>query len=72
MLGDVSPSVCSPEQETPTQLVSAVAEEDVVAPVGSRSVLRQQPLSSAPSGILAVLLARRRWEYGQRTVVFSF
>ena len=34
MLGDVSPSVCSPEQGTPTQLVSAVAEEDVIAPVG--------------------------------------
>ena len=34
MLGDVSPSVCSLEQGTPMQLVSAVTEEDVVAPVG--------------------------------------
>ena len=37
---------------------------------GSRSVFRQQPLPVfRPSGILAVLLAGRRWEYGQRTVV---
>ena len=28
------PSVCSPEQGTPTQLMPAVAEEDVIAPVG--------------------------------------
>ena len=34
MLGDVSPSVCSPEQGTPTQLVPAVTEEDLIAPVG--------------------------------------
>ena len=40
MLGDVSPSVCSPEQGTPTQLVSVVAEEDVITPVG-------EPISSS-------------------------
>ena len=34
MLGDVSPSVCSPEHGTLTQLVPAVAEEDIIVPVG--------------------------------------
>ena len=34
VLGDVSPSVCSPKHGTPTQLVSAVADEDVIVAVG--------------------------------------
>ena len=34
VLGDVSPSVCSPEQGKPTQLVSVVAADDVIMPVG--------------------------------------
>ena len=34
VLGDVSPSVCSPQHGTPTQRVSAVADEDVIVPVG--------------------------------------
>ena len=33
-VGDVSPSVCSPERGTPTQLVSVIAEDDVITPVG--------------------------------------
>ena len=33
-MGEVSPSVCSPERGTPTQLVSVVAEDDVITPVG--------------------------------------
>ena len=45
MLGDVSPSVCSPEQGTPTQLVSEFAEEDVIVPVG-------EPISSSAPAIL--------------------
>ena len=31
---DVTPSVCSPEHGTPRQLVSVVAEDDVITPVG--------------------------------------
>ena len=34
VLGDVSPSVCSPKHGTPTQLVSVFADEDVIVPVG--------------------------------------
>ena len=34
VLGDVSPLVCSPKHGTPTQLVSAVADDDVIVPVG--------------------------------------
>ena len=34
VLGDVSPSVCSPERGTPTQLVSMVAEDDVITQMG--------------------------------------
>ena len=47
MLGDSLPSVCSPEQGTPTQLMPAVTEEDVIALVG-------EPISSvstAPAGL---------------------
>ena len=67
MLGDVSPSVCSPEQGTPTQLVSAVAEEDVIAPVG-------EPIgsSSTAPAILPPLPGFSTMGYGQRTFMFSF
>ena len=34
VLGDVSPSVCSPERGTPTQLVSVANEDDVIMSVG--------------------------------------
>ena len=47
----------SPEQGTPTQLVPAVTEDDVITPGGGgwRSVRRQRPLPVfRPSGILAV------------------
>ena len=34
MLGDTSSSVCSPDPGSPTQILPAVEEEDVIAPVG--------------------------------------
>ena len=34
VLGDISPSVCSPKHGTLTQLVSVVAEDDIITPVG--------------------------------------
>ena len=54
MLGDMSPSVCSPEQGTPTQLVPA-GTEDVIAPVG-------EPIgssSTAPASLLPLRDSRR-------------
>ena len=48
VLGDVSPIVCSWEQGTSMQLVPAVTEEDVIAPVGGGSARRQQPLLVSP------------------------
>ena len=63
--GDVSPSMCSPEQGTSMQLVPVVTEEDVIAPVGGGGglVVNSPCRSSAPAGFLAVLLAGRRWEF---------
>ena len=63
MLGDAASSVCSPEP-----LILPVVEEEVIeAPVG-------EPIgyqSATSSGILAVLVAGRRWRYGRGCVVFS-
>ena len=67
MLGDVSPPVCSPEQGTPTQFVSAVAEDDIITHHGGADRLFVDRPCHSPTraGILSVLLAGRRCEYGQ-------
>ena len=64
VLVDVSPSVCSPERGTPTQLVPVVAEDDVITPVGETiaSSDASPTIIPPPPGFSEVLMASRRLE----------